>query len=204
MLGIVIIFELEIPRNSSGGTLHLPFSTVGESAFVGRVSEHDICHLALTTTEVDSFNVPVVRCALFFWRGGRAERKGSIRIPKLLKLSPSTCWEWKKGESPKSWVSNGILNRQQFVTWKSLFLGSLGFFFQSFSGECHFQGRNLKDSIDPGWDLVLFRNFSLTKASRFLTGQWLYLPPSVTVLRPWLLEFPGFFGWRFCWVSWME
>ena len=92
---------LENPRNSSGGTLHLPFSAVGESAFVGRVSEHDLCHLALTTTEVDSFNVTVVRCALF--GGGRAERKGSIRIPKLLKLSPSTCWEWKKGESPESW-----------------------------------------------------------------------------------------------------
>ena len=28
--------------------------------------------------------------------------------------------------------------------------------------------------------------------------------PSLTVVRPWLLEFPGFFGWRFCWVSWME
>lgn len=150
MVGIVIIFELEIPRNSSGGTLHLPFSTVGESAFVGRVSEHDLCHLALTTTEVDSFNVTVVRCALF--GGGRAERKGSIRIPKLLKLSPSTCWEWKKGESPKSWVSNGILYRQQFITWKSLFLGSLGqySFFKASVVNARFQARNLKDSVDPG------------------------------------------------------
>ena len=77
MVGIVIIFELEIPRNSSGGTLHLPFSsTVGESAFVGRVSEHDLCHLALTTTEVDSFNVTVVRCALF---GGGEGQKGKVQ-----------------------------------------------------------------------------------------------------------------------------
>lgn len=66
MVGIVIIFEL----------LHLPFSTVGESAFVGRVSEHDLCHLALTTTEVDSFNVTVVRCALF---GGGEGQKGKVQ-----------------------------------------------------------------------------------------------------------------------------
>lgn len=158
---------LENPRNSSGGTLHLPFSAVGESAFVGRVSEHDLCHLALTTTEVDSFNVTVVRCALF--GGGRAERKGSIRIPKLLKLSPSTCWEWKKGESPESWVSNGILYRQQFVTWKSLFLGSLGQKYSFFQASV--VNATFRVEISKTLYLVLFRNFSLTSASRFLTGQ---------------------------------